>query len=59
MVMSIDQRSSIDAQSQSVMSVTKHFAASNMDPNLEDYKNELKQCLRENIQHKREIKQLR
>ena len=59
MVMSIDQRSSIDAQSQSVMSVTKHFAPSNMDPNLEDYKNELKQCLRENIQHKREIKQLR
>ena len=41
------------------MSVTQRFAPSNMDPNLEDYKNELKQCLRENIQHKREIKQLR
>ena len=41
------------------MSVTNRFAPSNMDPNLEDYKNELKQCLRENIQHKREIKQLR
>ena len=26
---------------------------------LEDYKNELKACLRENIKHKREIKQLR
>lgn len=26
---------------------------------IEDYKNELKQCLRENISHKREIKQLR
>ena len=27
--------------------------------NIEDYKNELKQCLRENIMHKREIKHLR
>ena len=26
---------------------------------IEDYKNELKECLRENIQHKREIKHLR
>ena len=26
---------------------------------IEDYKNELKECLRENIQHKREIKNLR
>lgn len=29
------------------------------DGSLEDYKNELKECLRENIHHKREIKQLR
>ena len=29
------------------------------DGSLEDYKNELKECLKENIHHKREIKQLR
>ena len=30
-----------------------------VDGSIEDYKNELKTCLKENIQHKREIKQLR
>ena len=53
------QRSSIDAQSQSLMSVSKHLMPPGGDASIDDYKSELKQCLRENITHKREIKNLR
>ena len=54
-----DIQRSLDAQSQSLMSVTKHLMPPANESNIEDYKNELKQCLRENINNKREIKHLR
>jgi len=48
-----------DPHSTSLISVSKHLMPQHTDATIEDFKNELKQCLRENIVHKREIKHLR
>ena len=46
------------ADAQSIVSMTKHLMPSDSST-LEEFKNELKSCLRENISHRREIKMLR
>ena len=46
------------ADAQSLVSMTKHLMPGDSST-IEEFKNELKQCLRENISHRREIKMLR
>lgn len=50
-------RSSVDCNSQSLMSVTKHLMPN--EASIENYKNELKKCLKENILVKKEINRLK
>ena len=56
------RRALVDEAAQSVMSATTRQLMANMmlqDGSVEDYKSELKQCLKENIHHKKEIKNLK
>ena len=50
---------SADTGSHSMMSITKHLMPQPNDASVEDYKMELKQCLKENIVMRREVKHLR